>query len=114
YGTDAIGGVINFITRTDYQGLSATTGVDVTQDGGGNIYQASLLGGVGDIDTDRWNAWAALSFKRNRILRGVDRDFADSFQPERGLSPDTRGTPFATVFNLAGGLVNGTLADPLD
>lgn len=114
YGTDAIGGVINFITRTDYQGLSATTGVDVTQDGGGNIYQASLLGGVGDIDTDRWNAWAALSVKRNRILRGVDRDFADSFQPERGLSPDTRGTPFATVFNLAGGLVDGALIDPLD
>ena len=114
YGTDAIGGVINFITRNDYQGLSMTAGADVTEEGGGNIYQASLLGGMGDLDTDRWNMWGALSFKRSEILKGTDRDFANSFQPERGLSPDTRGPLFATVGNLAGGLVNGSLLDPAD
>jgi iron complex outermembrane receptor protein len=114
YGTDAIGGVINFITRKDYQGLSATMGADVTQDGGGEIYQASLLGGVGDLDSDGWNFWGALSAKENQILRGTDRDFANSFQPQRGLSPDTRGPPFATVFNQAGGIINGSLIDPAD
>lgn len=114
YGTDAIGGVVNFITRDDYQGLSATVGVDIPQHSGGEIYQGSVLGGVGDLDSDRWNAWAALSFKRNRILRGVDRDFVDSFQPERGLSPDSRGTPFATVFNQEGGIIDGSLIDPAD
>lgn len=121
YGTDAIGGVVNFITRDDFTGLSVTAGADVTQDGGGEIYQASLLGGAGDLDTDRWNAWAAVSWKRNRILRGVDRDFANSFQPERGLSPDTRGTPFATIFNVnndriggAPGLIGSGLVDPED
>lgn len=107
YGTDAIGGVINFITRNDYQGLSVTAGADVTEAGAGAIYQASLLGGTGDLDTDRWNAWAALSWKRNEILRGIDRDFANSFQPERGLSPDTRGTPFATVFNVNHSRIGG-------
>src|SRR5688500_17426235 len=35
YGTDAIGGVINFILRTDYQGLTASAATDVTDDGGG-------------------------------------------------------------------------------
>ena len=105
YGTDAIGGVINFITRNDYQGVTASVGADVTQDGGGDIYQTSVLAGVGDLDTDRWNAWLAISAKSNRILRGVDRDFANSFQPERGLSPDTRGTPFANVFSGAGSMV---------
>lgn len=114
YGTDAIGGVINFITRTEFQGLSATAGADVTQDGGGDIYQASLVGGFGDLDSDRWNVWGALSVKENRLLRGVDRDFANSFQPDRGLSPDTRGPPFATVFNQAGGIVVGSLVDPAD
>jgi iron complex outermembrane receptor protein len=114
YGTDAIGGVINFITRTEYQGLSATAGADVTQDGGGDIYQASLLGGFGDLDRDRWNVWGALSVKENTILRGVDRDFANSFQPDRGLSPDSRGTPFATVFNQAGGIIVDNLVDPAD
>ena len=114
YGTDAIGGVINFITRTEFKGLSATAGVDVTQHGGGDIYRASVLGGFGDLDADRWNVWGALSVKENRILRGVDRDFANSFQPERGLSPDTRGTPFANVFNQAGGVIVDSLVDPAD
>src|SRR5690606_23521513 len=36
----------------------------------------------------------------------------NTFQPNRGLSPDTRGTPFATVTNTAGGLITGTLVDP--
>ena len=60
YGTDAIGGVINFITRTDYRGITVNAGVDLTQDGGGAIHNYSVLGGVGDLDTDRWNAWATV------------------------------------------------------
>lgn len=107
YGTDAIGGVINFITRKNYQGYSINAGADVTQQGGGNIYNASLLGGWGDLDTDHWNVWAAVNVKKNKILRGNQRDFANSFQPERGLGPDTRGTPFANVVTGTGSLIGG-------
>lgn len=112
YGTDAIGGVINFITRSDYTGLAVSTNIDVTEAGGGNIYSANIIGGMGDLDTDRWNVWGTLSYKKNDILRGSERDFSNSFQPERGLSPDTSGTPFATVTNLAGGMISGNLIDP--
>ncbi len=112
YGTDAIGGVINFITRTDYRGIAVNAGFDVTQDGGGNIYNYSLLGGVGDLDTDRWNVWGTVNWRRSEFLRGYQRDFANSFQPDRGVSPDTRGTPFATVTNATGGIINGSLIDP--
>src|SRR5204863_6599100 len=35
YGTDAIGGVINFITRKDYTGATATVGFDSPQHPGG-------------------------------------------------------------------------------
>ncbi len=114
YGTDAIGGVINFITRSDFQGAQASVGVDATEEGGGNIYTTNVLFGTGDLDTDRWNVFGTVSFKKNEILRGRDRDFSNTFQPDRGLSPDTRGTPFATVFNLAGGLTGAGLRDPLD
>lgn len=112
YGTDAIGGVVNFITRTDYQGITVNAGFDVTQDGGGGIYTYSLLGGIGDLDSDRWNAWGTVNYRRAEFLRSHQRDFANSFQPDRGVSPDTRGTPFATVTNAAGGIINGALTDP--
>ena len=112
YGTDAIGGVINFITRDNHQGVSVTAGADVTQEGGGNIYRASVLGGWGDLESDGWNVWAAVNAKRNEILRGNQRDFANSFQPARGLSPDTRGTPFANVVSGTGSLIGTGLRDP--
>ena len=112
YGTDAIGGVINFITRTDYQGAQASAFVDVTEEGGGNIYRTDLLVGGGDLDRDRWNAFLSVGAKKNDVLRGDARDFSNSFQPERGLSPDTRGTPFATIFNLAGGMTGTSLTAP--
>jgi iron complex outermembrane receptor protein len=112
YGTDAIGGVINFITRNNYKGLSVTAGADVTQEGGGDIYQASVLGGFGDLDTDRWNVWGAINAKKNTILRGNQRDFVNSFQPDRGLAPDTRGTPFATIVSGTNTLIGAGLRDP--
>ncbi|MDO5610270.1 MAG: TonB-dependent receptor [Pseudomonadota bacterium] len=112
YGTDAIGGVINFITRIDYQGLSLSAGTDITEEGGGNIHRASILGGIGDLQNDGWNVWLALSAKRNEILRGTQRDFTHSFQPERGLSPDSRGGPFATIGSAAGTLIGGNLTAP--
>jgi len=117
YGTDAIGGVINFITKTDYTGAEASAFVDHTEEGGGNIFRTNLLFGAGDINKDGWNAFGTLSYKKNEVLKGSDRDFSNSFQPERGLSPDTRGTPFATVFNRGStqpNLIGTGLTDPLD
>ncbi len=114
YGTDAIGGVINFITRSDYRGAQLSLHTDTTEAGGGNIYSTNLLAGTGDLASDGWNVFGSLTWKSNEILRGTDRDFSNTFQPARGLSPDTRGTPFATVFNQAGGLIGAGLVDPLD
>ena len=108
YGTDAIGGVINFITRRDFQGAQVSAFVDYTEAGGGNIQRGSVLFGHGDLERDGWNAFGTLSVKRNTILRGSDRDFSNTFQPSRGLSPDTRGTPFATVFSLGSTGVGAT------
>lgn len=117
YGTDAIGGVINFITKRDFQGAQVSGFVDMTEAGGANVYRSSILFGRGDLDHDGWNAFGTLSVKRNTILRGQDRDFSNAFQPDRGLSPDTRGTPFATVFNRTGSqaamnLIGAGLTDP--
>ena len=97
YGTDAVGGVINFITKNDFQGLVANASSDVTQDGGGNIFRYSLVGGWGDLNKDKWNLMASLALSDSKRLDGADRDFVNTFQPKRGISPDTRGTPIATL-----------------
>ncbi len=101
YGTDAIGGVINFILRKDYKGLEIQAFKDMTQQGGGNIGRVSLTGGAGDLDKDKYNVLLSLTRSENQALRGDQRDFVNTFQPNRGLSVDTRGTPFATVFPLS-------------
>ena len=95
YGTDAIGGVMNIILRTDYQGAEASAYTNVTEAGGGNIHRGSLIVGHGDLDNDGFNVMATASFTKNEKLESRQRAFANGFQPARGLSPDTTGTPYA-------------------
>jgi iron complex outermembrane recepter protein len=111
YGTDAIGGVINFILSKNVTGFRAQTFIDKTEQGGGDIYRGSLVGGFGDIAKDGFNVMATLAFSDNKQLRGDERDFVNTFQSDRGLSVDTRGTPFATILPLGVGpnTPNGTL-----
>jgi len=112
YGTDAIGGVINFITRTNFEGISVQGFSDITEQGGGNIYRLSGIVGYGDLSEQGFNVMASVSYSWNRALRGVDRDFVNGNQPNRGLSIDTRGPPIATVFNIGANTnqtPNGTL-----
>jgi iron complex outermembrane recepter protein len=106
YGTDAIGGVINFILRNNFEGLTASTLIDVPQAKGGEVYGASLVGGWGDLNTQGFNLLASLSVRDSKVLRGDQRDFVNTFQSSRGVSPDTRGAPIATVFAVNGAQEN--------
>ncbi|HVR92044.1 MAG TPA: TonB-dependent receptor [Novosphingobium sp.] len=112
YGTDAVGGVINFITKKNYQGLGLQGFTDFTERGDGNIYRLSGVAGWGDLAEQGFNVMGAVSYSWNQILRGSDRDFVNGNQPNRGLSIDTRGTPIATVFGTGNNAIffpTGTL-----
>ncbi|MDB5756523.1 MAG: TonB-dependent receptor, partial [Massilia sp.] len=98
YGTDAIGGVINFILRKNYTGLEAQAFTDVTEAGGGKIDRLSVVGGFGDLQKDGYNVLLTGARSQNKALRGDQRDFINTFQPNRGLSVDTRGSPYANIF----------------
>jgi iron complex outermembrane receptor protein len=98
YGTDAIGGVINFILRKNYQGLEAQAFTDVTEAGGGEIGRVSVTGGFGDLEEKGFNLLVTGSHSENKALRGNQRGFVNTFQPDRGVSPDTRGAPYPNVF----------------
>ncbi|MCA1863930.1 TonB-dependent receptor [Janthinobacterium sp. HSC-3S05] len=95
YGTDAIGGVINFILKTNYNGIEASATTNSTEAGGGMNRRASLLAGHGNLEEDRYNIMMSLTVDNNDKLSSNQRKFANGFQPERGLSPDTTGTPYA-------------------
>ncbi len=113
YGTDAIGGVINFILKKDYQGVGLQGSFDNTETGDGNLYRASAIVGYGDVRDQGFNLMASVSYATNKELRGDQRDFVNTFQPERGLSVDTRGTPFSTIVPLAGTAIANNNAAPL-
>ncbi len=113
YGTDAVGGVLNFILKNNYQGASASAAADITEQGGGNIFRYSFLAGFGDINRDKYNLMLSLSHSDHKVLRGDQRDFVNTFQPNRGVSPDTRGTPVATIFAVTT-LYTGISRDNID
>ncbi len=116
YGTDAVGGVINYITKKNYTGLGVQGFSDITERGGGNIYRLSGVAGYGDLDEQGFNIMGAVAYSWNKILQGSDRAFVNGNQPERGLSIDTRGTPIATVFNIGNNALffpTGTLTSGL-
>ncbi|MFC3549486.1 TonB-dependent receptor domain-containing protein [Lysobacter cavernae] len=69
YGTDAVAGVINVITRREYQGLEVTATTDMSSrfDSYGE-HQASITGGFGDLDEDRYNVYGTVNmYKREGI-----------------------------------------------
>ena len=102
YGTDAIGGVINFILRKDYEGIGVQASVDVAEEGDHSIYRTSAIAGYGDLSSHGFNIMGAVSWSDIPELRANQRDFVDTFQVNRGLSVDTRGTPHATIVGFAG------------
>lgn len=72
YGTDAIGGVINFITRNDYKGVTITGGKDKPKDGGetGNF---NVGVGVGDLAKNNYNIFGFFDYQKQDPLRAADR-----------------------------------------
>ena len=115
YGTDAVGGVINFITKTNFTGIDLAAFNDITQEGDAPIRRLSATVGYGKLEKQGFNIMAAVSKSWNGALFGNDRDFVNGNQPNRGLSIDTRGTPIGTAFPInpsaagIGIIQNGTL-----
>jgi iron complex outermembrane receptor protein len=74
YGTDAMGGVVNFLTRRSYQGLELTGQlVRPEASGGAREHRASILGGIGNLETDGWNVYATIDLHKRSKLESIDR-----------------------------------------
>lgn len=98
YGTDAIGGVINFITRADYTGADASIYGSATQHGGAGKAMATLSGGSGKLTEQGYNVFAVLDYQDNKPLRSGQRDWIGSaYQPDINLDVGSSNTFPANV-----------------
>jgi iron complex outermembrane receptor protein len=75
YGTDAIGGVINFITRKDFQGVELNAYGLKTKEGGAGKRTASITAGHGDVAKDGYNVFAVVDVQRTDALSTSQRGF---------------------------------------
>ncbi len=101
YGSDAIGGVVNIITRSNFTGTEATGYIGSTGDGLGTIYDLSATAGHA---SDKGSImFAAGYFEQFKMMAG-DREFSRSdkaFDWETG-TVSTRGssaTPQGTIID---------------
>uniref|UniRef100_UPI0035B4D4A2 TonB-dependent receptor plug domain-containing protein n=1 Tax=Chitinimonas sp. TaxID=1934313 RepID=UPI0035B4D4A2 len=106
YGADAIGGVINFITRKDYQGIEASAGYGVSQEGDGDEKQASLSGGYGDYATQGFNVLANVNWFKREPIMNLDRERTKTGDYRRFGGTDQRSTfsPTGNFLNPKTGL----------
>ncbi|WP_272645131.1 TonB-dependent receptor domain-containing protein [Paucibacter sp. XJ19-41] len=70
YGSDAVAGVINIVTRSDYEGLIAkVTGQSSLKNSQFNDRSATITGGFGSLNKDRFNVLANLDvYTRNGVM----------------------------------------------
>ncbi len=72
YGSDAIGGVINFITKKDYNGGSVSLGESVAQAGGAQ--RTDFFGTFGKT-FKRGSVTGIIQYRNNAELASADREF---------------------------------------
>lgn len=108
YGTDAIAGVINYITRKEYQGITVGAETQIPEEGGGEIYTANLLGGYGNLATQGWNVFAGFNYRTQKPLGGNERDFMESsYIPSKGFD-GTSPTTFPGNYTQTGTITTAT------
>jgi outer membrane receptor protein involved in Fe transport len=99
YGADATGGVVNMITKQDYDGFDVSTSYK-TYDGSEN--GEWKVGAVAGFNTDNGNIMVALEWDHRSELGTQERDFSS-------LPYWVNPAPTSTLTNLAGWLPRGAL-----
>lgn len=98
YGSDAVGGVVNFILRRDFEGAEASLQVGSATSGDGDVLQAGATIGTA------WSSGGAMlsyEYRDEDPILAADRDITV------GLAPDTFLLPRERRHSLYGSLHHG-------
>jgi iron complex outermembrane recepter protein len=104
YGADGVSGVVNFITKKDFDGLTARAQTGLSSRGDAASYLLSVVAGKNFAD-DRGNIAVAYEFNRQNRLSSFDRAFsgdpARNFGLFRNLAdfPDDPNVPDRILYN---------------
>ncbi|OIQ89681.1 colicin I receptor precursor [mine drainage metagenome] len=96
YGSDAIGGVINFITRQNFSGVEGTAYAGTTKDGGGESNKASVIAGWGNLAQDRYNLTLSADVGHDSPIYGSQRSYAGNSWTNDGYR-DFSATPSGAI-----------------
>jgi iron complex outermembrane receptor protein len=75
YGSDAIAGVVNIITKKHFTGVEANAYSSITQRGDGRIFQADLTAGIGS-DDGRSTMLFSVQFMDQQPIFAGEREFS--------------------------------------
>lgn len=104
YGADAISGVVNFVTKSDFSGLEGNISNQLTEQGDGNYFRADLTLGA-NFDDGRGNVVFSVGYQQADPVYQGDRSFSkvsiDSFTGANGGSGTSTPSRFTNV-NVTG------------
>ena len=104
YGADAISGVINFITKQDFEGMDFTVNNSITEQGDANNFRADLTIGA-NFDDGRGNAVISVGYSKRDPLRQGQRDFSiDNISARTG---NAGGSSTTAPTRISGGGFSG-------
>ena len=102
YGTDAIGGVINFITKRSVTTTTITGELVRPRKAGGDEERVNLSSGFGNLDKDGFNVFGVVDWHKQESINSQQREFSKTgIVPSRGLNL-TSGTTFPGNYYDAG------------
>ncbi|MFZ2996496.1 TonB-dependent receptor domain-containing protein [Sphingobium sp.] len=100
YGADAISGVVNFITKSDFSGLEANLANQITEQGDGHYVRADLTLGA-NFDDGRGNVTFSVGYQQSDPVYQGDRPYSvsaiDSFTGLGGGSGTSTPSRFTNV-----------------
>jgi iron complex outermembrane receptor protein len=87
YGSDAIAGVVNFVTKKNLSGGEINVDYNKPQHAGASDQNIDATFGHGDLAADGYNVLVTASYNRQQELEGFQRSsFANGYNPAGGLS----------------------------
>ena len=78
YGSDAIAGVVNIITKKDYQSTQIDGSLGTSQQGGRDTKNLSILSGFGNMNADRYNVTTGFSYLNQGPISLAQRSITSS------------------------------------